>query len=269
MGALASRSLVPIAGLLGAVVLSVPGASSAAAASTQVIAVVIDFGTGVGAPGSLVKCVHEPQGASSGQALNDALAQAHLTVASYSASGLLCSMDGYPSAGCGTPTSTGYQYWAYFHGDAAGWHYAQDGPNERQASPSLSEGWRFEDAGRGNPSDPPPLQSSDPAQLCARPVVATTVPPTTSTTQPTAPTTETTARGGGVVPDRTTTSLSRQKGSSSSTTSTTRHAALAASGATPPGATGSSGPPAGTIAALVLVMVGAITGLFVWRRRRA
>jgi len=85
----------------------------------ELIAVVIDFGTGGGAHQPVVECVHEPQGATSGQALNDALAKANLPLPSYDAngSGLLCSLGGYPTQGCGVQTPSGYQYWAYFHGD--------------------------------------------------------------------------------------------------------------------------------------------------------
>lgn len=264
------RSLLFVAGLLGTVVFALPGASAAAAASTQVIAVVIDFGTGAGARGALVTCVHEHAGASSGQALNDALTEAHLTVASYSSSGLLCAIDGYPSAGCGTPTSAGYQYWAYFHGDASGWHYAQDGPNERQATPSLSEGWRFEDTGKGNPSDPPPPQSADPSRLCVRPVTTTTASLITTTTMPPpAPASVTTTPGHAALPTRTTMTSQANTHHVSSTTTTIRGRVMAASNAAKPGASSSSGPPAATIVALVLVGVGGTVGLFVWRRRRA
>jgi len=238
--------------------------------------VVIDFGTGGGAHQPVVECVHEPQGATSGQALNDALAKANLPLPSYDAngSGLLCSLGGYPTQGCGVQTPSGYQYWAYFHGDTGGWHYAQDGPNERTAAGSLTEGWRFEDRGHGNPGDPPPAGASSPARLCASvtppsvPVATTTSIPTQgSDTSTTAPQrlpvpTPSTAPSPPKGTKATVTSASEAPRLTGTTSTSTTAAALAAEH-------GESGPSAGALIALGLVAAGGVTGAVLWRRRRA
>ena len=160
-----------------------PGAAPAVAATTRVIAVAIEFGSGHGLPVSLIECVHEPSGATDAQALSDALAAAHLQTVTFASSGLLCSIGGIPIAGCGTQTGSSYSYWAYFHGDAAGWHYANDGPAERSASPAEAEGWRYEDPGTGTPADPAPRTASSTTALCP---TGLAIPPTTvaSTTTP-------------------------------------------------------------------------------------
>ena len=169
-----------VAALLGAV----PGAAPAMAAGERTIAVVVDFGAGEGLPASFTLCVKEPAGATDAQALADALTTAKLRQSTYSSSGLLCSIAGYPSTGCGVPTSAGYSYWAYFHGSAQGWSYASDGPAERTASPGTSEGWRFERDGRGNPSDQVPTGPSSPTALCpsSTETPSTTLPAVSTTT---------------------------------------------------------------------------------------
>ena len=242
----------------------------------ELIAVVIDFGTGGGAHQPVVECVHEPQGATSGQALNDALAKANLPLPSYDAngSGLLCSLGGYPSQGCGVQTPSGYQYWAYFHGDSSGWHYAQDGPNERTAASSLTEGWHFEDRGHGNPGDPPPAGPSSPTRLCAS-VTPPSVPVATTTSIPT--------RGGGTsttAPQRLSvptpsTAPSPPKGTKATVTSAPEAPRLTGTTSTSTTAAalaaehGESGPSAGALIALGLVAAGGVTGAVLWRRRRA
>ena len=172
--------VVLVAALLGAV----PGAAPAMAAGERTIAVVVDFGVGEGLPQSFTLCVKEPAGATDAQALADALATRKLQQSNYSSSGLLCSIAGYPSTGCGVPTSAGYSYWAYFHGSAQGWSYASDGPAERTASPGTSEGWRFERDGRGNPSDQVPTGPSSPTALCpsSTETPSTTLPAVSTTT---------------------------------------------------------------------------------------
>ena len=172
--------VVLVAALLGAV----PGAAPAMAAGERTIAVVVDFGVGEGLPHSFTLCVKEPAGATDAQALADALATRKLQQSTYSSSGLLCSIAGYPSTGCGVPTSAGYSYWAYFHGSAQGWSYASDGPAERTASPGTSEGWRFERDGRGNPSDQVPTGPSSPTALCpsSTETPSTTLPAVSTTT---------------------------------------------------------------------------------------
>ena len=154
---------------------ALPGAAPALAAGARGIAIVVQLGEGRSSIIDL--CVTEPTGVTGAQALADGLRQAGLAAPSYASSGLLCSIAGQPSTGCGVRTSAGYQYWAYFHGSPSGWTYAADGPGTHLASPDSVEGWRFEGAGSGHPNDPGPEVTADPTAVCAaaRPV-PTTVP---------------------------------------------------------------------------------------------
>ncbi|MEI8050297.1 MAG: hypothetical protein WCI12_02550 [Actinomycetes bacterium] len=172
------RHLLP-AGAVVAMLASLPGAAPAAAATERAIAVVVDFGTG-GSFDGFVRCVHEPEGATDAQALVDALAQEGLAGATFASSGLICSLGGIPTTGCGTRTPAGYSYWAYFHGSNSQWSFANDGPAERKASPVTVQGWRFESMGRGNPTDPGPRSQPDVAGICGE---ASPVPATTPTTE--------------------------------------------------------------------------------------
>ena len=259
-----------------AVGLSLPGVRPAAAAASEVVAVVVDFAGGAGSLHSFVACVHEPAGSSDAQALSDALAQRGLTSPTFASSGLLCSIGGVPLSGCGTQTPSGYQYWAYFHGDST-WHYANDGPAERQAVGTLSEGWRFELRGQGNANDAPPPGSSDPAVLCP---VATT-PTTTATTVTTdsvpinvTPTTSTVSGSGPTTPSTVTTQAVSTPSTSSmvGAKSKTHEASVGTSLAAAQGTTMSTTKRSPSLLAPVtlgLVVIGMIVGGISWRRRRS
>ena len=250
---------------------TLPGSASAMAAGAQSIALVIQLGEG---PGSIIDlCIEEPAGTTGAQALADGLRAAGLGAPSYSASGLLCSINGTPTTGCGVRSSSGYQYWAYFHGSASGWAYAADGPGTHLAMPASVEGWRFESAGTGRPGDPAPVVSPDPAAVCA--AAAKRATRTTTTTQ--APAT---------APLATPTASSEERPSISTTTSvptTTRPEATkmpvrkaseagrrrgdgSPSLATSPSSTSSPWGALGGVAVLA-VLCGA--GLLVWRKRSA
>jgi hypothetical protein len=84
----------------------------------------------------------------------------------FNSSGLLCAIDGYPTDGCGEQTGSKYAYWSYWHGAGGAWSYSTVGPGGSRVHASSVEGWRFQPEGAGNPSDPPPRGSADPAATC-------------------------------------------------------------------------------------------------------
>ena len=149
---------------MGAVVGMLPGVAQATSAGSHVVVVVVDFADGTHQ--SLVGCVKEPQGATDAQALADVLRSNGAAQSRFSSSGLLCGIDNVPSSGCGVETQAGYQYWAYFHGSASKWRYANDGPAEHVAVSNEAVGFRFEPNGKGNPTDLPPSESANQAVLC-------------------------------------------------------------------------------------------------------
>lgn len=162
-----------VLGAASAALWCMPGVAQAASASSHVVAVVVDFADG--AHPTIVGCVREPNGTTDAQALDDVLSARGLAGSRYSNSGLLCAIGNVPSSGCGTQTANGYRYWAYFHGNASGWAYANDGPAERTSSSQTAAGFRFEPNGKGTPSDPAPATASNPATLCAsQRVISTT-----------------------------------------------------------------------------------------------
>lgn len=61
-----------------------------------------------------------------------------------------------------------YRYWSYWRRapGATGWTYAASGPGYRVPDGAV-EGWRFQDYGSANPSDPPPRSSATFDQICA------------------------------------------------------------------------------------------------------
>jgi hypothetical protein len=178
-------ALVGLAGA-GAVALGGPGphgAPPAAAASTVDVAMVIDFGAG--APASLrviVECLQMAAGSNGSQALAQLAQQLDEPSPSYNGSGLLCSLDGYPTSGCGTATGSGYDYWSYWHGTTGSWVYANAGPATTGVFQGDVEGWRFENPGSGTSSDPPPASPPDFAAICANAAPS----PTTTTSAPAA-----------------------------------------------------------------------------------
>ncbi|HWG73433.1 MAG TPA: hypothetical protein VG184_05195 [Acidimicrobiales bacterium] len=166
------------------------GAGCAAAATGSHVAFVVDFGGPTTSPGNVVQaCVEVPSGDNNAQALADLSNQEGWPPPRYDPSGLLCAIDGTPASGCGTLTAGGYDYWSYWQGTAGGWSYSNTGPAFATASAATTQGWRFQDPGHGNPSDPAPRGPADPAVTCGTtapsPTAAsTTVPAATSPTVP-------------------------------------------------------------------------------------
>jgi hypothetical protein len=131
-------------------------------ASAQVsVAFVVDFG----ARGVVKSCVHVPAGTNGYGALTAFTQQENEEPPTYNQSGLLCSINGVPSSGCGQSVPGGYVYWAYFHGNSGSWQYASSGASGAVSTGDV-EGWRFEDPGAGNPTDPPPRAAPAFTSIC-------------------------------------------------------------------------------------------------------
>jgi hypothetical protein len=158
------------------VLASVGGAPTTSGAATRTVvanapavrvAVVIDFGPSAKmSPRIVIKCPQVPAGTNGEAVLADVADSFHVPVPTYADSGLLCSIDGYPSTGCGTLTSSGYVYWSYWHGGQH-WSYSNVGAASWTVTNGDVEGWRFEDQGAGAGDDPAPALSSDFATICA------------------------------------------------------------------------------------------------------
>ncbi|HEV3328076.1 MAG TPA: hypothetical protein VGZ33_01640 [Acidimicrobiales bacterium] len=152
------------------------------------MAVVIDFGTHSGVtPEVVTRCVRVRAGTNGSDVLASVLQSMRARTASYNDSGLLCSIDGYPGHGCGTPVGAGYAYWSYWHGGAS-WTYANVGPAEWTLPDHDVEGWRYERDGSASPSDTPPASPSQLAAICATP---TANPVSSATSAPSGTPTET------------------------------------------------------------------------------
>jgi hypothetical protein len=156
-----------------------------AGAATEVsVALVVDFG---GSTRPEVGCVKVPASDNGYYALAAFIQQEKEVAPAYAGSGLLCSINGIPSSGCGQQVGGGYIYWSYWHGDTGTWNYAGTGAFAVVGSypkPDV-EGWKFQDPAPDNASDPPPAASPDYASICGSTASMTTspsmvtVPPTT------------------------------------------------------------------------------------------
>ncbi|HEY5170665.1 MAG TPA: hypothetical protein VIK54_02950 [Acidimicrobiia bacterium] len=167
----------------------------ACAAGDVHVAVVVDSG------GSAVSAVCVPGGSDDNGATILAARAAMLGTPQprYSASGLLCAIDGVPSTGCGVAHDGHYAYWSYWHGDGGKWSYANVGPASGRADPGVVEGWRWQPDGSALPTDPPPRGPADATAICAPVPPRPTAPPTTvaSPSPPTvAPATRPSVSGG-------------------------------------------------------------------------
>jgi hypothetical protein len=159
-----------------------------ASADSGHVGLVIDFGnvTGHGtppAPQVQTACL----ALSSGETGDRVLAAAGLSLR-WGSSGLLCAINGYPASGCGQTTSSGTDYWSYWHGGSV-WTYATTGPASSRPAAGGVEGWRFVHVTSrgGAASAPVPSPEYAASGPCPAVVPPTTAAPTT-TRAPTAPT---------------------------------------------------------------------------------
>jgi hypothetical protein len=139
------------------------------------VAIVVDFGVHSGvSPEVVVKCLHMPKDSNGTDLLAAVAQQLDLPQPTYAPSLLLCSIDGYPSHGCGVPVGNAYAYWSYWHGGSH-WSYANVGPAEWTLTDDDVEGWRFENPSFQTSANPPPDAPAGYAAVCdmasVRPIV--------------------------------------------------------------------------------------------------
>ncbi len=171
----------------------VPFRAVAGAAASEVrVAFVVDFKGSVHAS---VGCVKVPASDNGYEALAAFTAQQHEQAPTYNNTGLLCSINDIPKSGCGQEVSDGYIYWSYWEAVAGKWQYADAGAFGAVTNGEV-QGWRFQDPGKANPSDPPPTTPADFAAICS------------SASSPTTTTTTTTTRATSVGASTTTTAVS-------------------------------------------------------------
>jgi hypothetical protein len=147
-----------------------------AAANEVYVAIVIDFGSG-SSRHTVQQCVPVPASDTDAQAL------AVDNSVGYNNSGLLCSIDKYPTNSmqqCTRTSGSDFYYWSYWHGTSGSWSYADNGPAGQGVSEGDVEGWAYQDPGPANPTAPPPSVAPDYAQICA----AYVDPTTTTSTDP-------------------------------------------------------------------------------------
>ncbi|MGH9059015.1 MAG: hypothetical protein ACRDZY_05805, partial [Acidimicrobiales bacterium] len=145
------------------------GAAHCAAADTPAhVAFVVDFGSAPGAPAGVTPaCVSVPSSDTGTEALAELSRLEGWPAPTYADSGLLCSIDGFPKT-CQTSGGPPEAYWSYWFGTSQ-WTFANAGPASQSGSAltGQAQGWRFQPAGQGNGTDPPPRGPSDPATICA------------------------------------------------------------------------------------------------------
>jgi hypothetical protein len=148
-------------------------AQAAGTAGEVSVAFVLDFGGS--SSNQVIGCVTVPTSDSRYQALSAFVQQEGLAQPSYAGSGLLCSINGVPSSGCGQVVGGGYVYWSYFTGTTQGWAYSPTGASSPVTAGDI-EGWRFQDPGAGNPSDPPPRSPARSSVSCGSSPTTPTTP---------------------------------------------------------------------------------------------
>jgi hypothetical protein len=206
----------------------------------------------------------------------------------FNASGLLCAIDGVPANGCGDLHDGKYAYWSYFHGSGGSWSYSHIGPGGSRVSAGVVEGWRWQPAGAGNPTDPPPRAAPSTA-ACASPstppppptaappvtIAGANTPPVTAAPNGIDPTTKP-----GAIPRRTTTATTPTSAGSlqrntRATTVTTAHALPSTTAplserefaARATARRSSEGAPVGMIVGALLVAILGAGGVIAARRR--
>jgi len=169
-----------------------PFADVAGAAGTVTVAFVLDFG---GSPAALVTgCVTVPDTDTRYDALSAFTASKGLAPPSYAPSGLLCSINGMPTSGCGQIVRGGYVYWSYFTGGPGSWSYSSTGASGTVTTNDV-EGWRFQNPGSGRPNDPAPRATAVYRLHCSATPATTTT--TTTATPTSAPASHAGTSGGG------------------------------------------------------------------------
>jgi hypothetical protein len=199
-----------------------------ASAATPHVGLVIDFGSGTGAPGPSPQTFCEPftSNMTGADLLAAAVGSDNLRWAS---SGLLCAIESYPAPpACGTRVGNTYQYWSYWHGGTA-WTYANVGPAADRLTAGAVEGWHFVVASASSSNSPPDFASTGP---CPAPTPTSAAPPSSSPT--------TGAPGATAPPAGTGGGSARTSGSATPTSAVTPSGSVATTASTAPGSATSS-----------------------------
>jgi hypothetical protein len=274
--------------VIGAVVPSTASAlGRPCAAGDLKVAVIVDFGDSSSVS---VACVPAGSRDNGAQVLGARASTLGAPAPRFNTSGLLCAIDDVPATGCGERTSGRYAYWSYWHGVDGQWQYSNFGPAAWRVDADVVEGWRFQPAGVGNPSDPPPRASAALPVDC-RPALpptppaavapAGTAPPPAGNASPPAtpggtqglgassPATGTAGAPSAVPPSTTSSTGAVRPGATTSTEATATSAATARASSASTGSEGDSNAPIGLIVGVVLVATLGVGGALLARRRRA
>ncbi|WP_433616875.1 hypothetical protein ACQP2P_16100 [Dactylosporangium sp. CA-139114] len=240
------------------------------------VTVVVDFHELGG--GVVIRCA--PGAQDSGLT---ALQHAGFTVAGTTRWGLafICRIEGKPTAATepciDTPPATAY--WSYWHAPNGGtWTYSQLGVKNRTPPQGSFDGWSFS---KNHTEGTAPTPGATPTRPAPPPPPATTSPPqstggaTSGPTRGPGPTTPAATTGPAAstpAPSDTATALGPQP--SASATAATATATAPSPASAPPGDVDAvrtaAGVPVGTLAGIgLLVVLAAVGGFTVWRRRRA
>jgi hypothetical protein len=171
-----------VAVIVGSVLAGAPPASASELCTGSVpagqvrVAVVVDYGTEPGAPGTAsARCLTVPSGTTGGQLLKLRSELLHTATPRYAGSGLLCALDGFPFGDeCGEASGSEFRYWSYWSGTSGSWVYGQGNPFVRRVADGDIEGWRFVSAHES--AAPPPRLAPDAGALFPSLVEPSTAP---------------------------------------------------------------------------------------------
>lgn len=147
--------------VLAAVGAAPAGASTEACRTVPAgsIRVVVVVDSGESSP--VTTCMVVPDGITGSRLLAARAAELGAAGPSYAGSGLLCTIDGFPSSGC-SETGAG-SYWANFSGTSGSWVYSSYNPFIRHLHDGDIEGWRYVVRGTGAAGDAAPRVAPDAA----------------------------------------------------------------------------------------------------------
>jgi hypothetical protein len=156
-------------------------AAPPAAAPTECVRVVVDYGTFLDSPsGPVTNCTSVAYGASAADTLAKRATQFDKDPPRYASDGFLCGIDGYPRTGCGEDSGA-TPYWSFWIWRHGAWTYSSVGVASYAVQDSDKDGhpdpigFRYADPSTG---DQP---RADPGYPAPR---ATTPPPTTAPPRP-------------------------------------------------------------------------------------
>jgi len=134
---------------VGALSASTSGCGAPSRGMARVIVIVDD-----GIHDASITCVVVPRGTNGSRLLIARADQLGAAVPTHAGSGLLCTIDSFPSSGCAE--TAGGSYWANFSGTGGDWIYSEYNPFLRRVCDGDVEGWRYVVHGSGAAGDATP-----------------------------------------------------------------------------------------------------------------